>query len=82
MDDFIQTTSHSDLKTAVEMAEDDAQAVVDYFKLNRLAIQSSQTAFVVIRPNKTVGDQIKIKINGKEIVQQPSFKLLGFKIKI
>ena len=80
LDDFIQTTSHSDLKTAVKMAEEDSQAVVDYFKLNRLAIQSSKTALVVIRPNKTAGDQIKIKIDGKEIVQQPSFKLLGVEI--
>ena len=34
----------------------------------------------MIRPNKTVRDQIKIKIDGKEIVQQLFFKLLGVEI--
>ena len=80
MDDFIQTTSNSDLQEAGRLAQNDAQAVVDYFKLNRLAVQGSKTALMVVRHNKTAREDLKFEIDGKEIAQQNSFKILGIEI--
>ena len=77
MDDFVLTTSHKDLNLAREYAQKDAQEMIDYFKVNKMAIQTDKTALMVIKPNRVPVDPIKIKIDEELISQKGSFKMLG-----
>ena len=80
MNDFILTSSNTDLSQLTKNASDDNQAVLDYFKLNRLAIQSSKTKLRLIRHSKSVGDPIKIEIDDTDIHQKQSVKVLGVEL--
>ena len=77
MDDFVQTSSSTDLAEAVRNAEEDAQKMIDFFKINKLAIKTDKTALLVIKPNRTAIDPVQIKVDGEVISQKESFKMLG-----
>ena len=77
MDNFVLTTSNQDLNLAREYAQKDAQDMIDYFKINKMAIQTDKTALMMIKPNRVTVDPIKIKIDEELISQKGSFKMLG-----
>ena len=59
MNDFVLTTSNQDLKLSFKNAQKDAQDMIDYFKINKMAIQIDKTALMVILPNRVAVDKNK-----------------------
>ena len=77
MDDFVLTSAKEDLEVALEKAQLDAQNMIEYFKINKMAIQTDKMALMVIKPNNIAVNPVKIKIDDEVICQQESIKMLG-----
>ena len=79
-DDQLQSVSSKKLEEALTKAQDDANTVVEYFKMNKFAINASKTAFMVIKPETKAKNKEKstIIVDGHTIHEVESFKMLGY----
>ena len=75
-DDQNQFCAHKDLETALHQAQIDANATVNFFKMNEFAVQSDKTAMLIIRPKlKQTDKTIKsINVDGNEIKEKRVLK--------
>lgn len=78
-DDQVKTTTGKNLDGVIKKAEADANRTVEYFEINKFAIQPAKTSMIVISPNKAKkGEEVQIKVDGEIINEQDNFKMFGY----
>ena len=80
-DDCTNSVAHKSALIVKEKLEQDAEAICDYMRANRLLIAESKTEFILAASKQKVrsedAENIKIKVGKHEIPQSPHAKILG-----
>jgi len=79
-DDTIHHVSADSAEEAVDKLEKEAKKIFAYFASNELVANPSKTAFLMIRPSKSVTNEMSILVNGVKIKESISERILGIQV--